>query len=490
MKRYLSYLKYFKLRSALIFLSTFLISFISFGNLTSSPPAYPQVTFNKIFQGTGTYKVESTSITITSETGSGPYTFTSATAGTQFSGNNVNGTLTYGPGPTTIYGTISRLIKEPGNNITGFYFVQTDASFTQTSTSLHNAFIFVDPADDANALYSSPFTSRSSSTSSDPVDAALNKLLGVTSPSITLDDSTLGDFNSCVDVTSASQSITVGGADLTADILLSFTGSAYELSTDNSNFSPTLTLTQSGGSVAATTVYIRMKATATNPGAESLQITSTGATTAESPLTGTVTPASVGGTASATNATVCTASGTTISLTGNTGTIQWQKKVAGFFVDITDSTRTTLLTGNLTQETIYRAKVTSGICAVAYSNEVTVAVSAASVGGTASASNATVCTASGTTISLTGNTGTIQWQKKVAGFFVDITDSTRTSLLTGNLTQETIYRAKVTSGVCAVAYSNEVTVAVSAASVGGTASASNATVCTASGTTISLTGNT
>ena len=57
---------------------------------------------------------------------------------------------------------------------------------------------------------------------------------------------------------SSSSSITVVGSDLSADITVS-APTGFEVSTDDSTFSDSLTLSHSGGSVSSTTVYVRLK---------------------------------------------------------------------------------------------------------------------------------------------------------------------------------------------------------------------------------------
>ena len=200
----------------------------------------------------------------------------------------------------------------------------------------------------------------------------------------------------------------------------------------------------------------------------------------------------MGGTATATLTTVCTGSGTTITLTGYTGTIQWYSSTDGSTYNIVSGqTSATLSTGTLTQKTWYRATVTSGVCSSANSSVATVDVSPTSVGGTATATLTTVCTGSGTTITLTGYTGTIQWYSSTDGSTYSIVSGeTSATLSTGSLTQKTWYRATVTSGACSSANSSVATVDVSPTSVGGTATATLTTVCTGSGTTITLTGYT
>jgi alpha-tubulin suppressor-like RCC1 family protein len=94
----------------------------------------------------------------------------------------------------------------------------------------------------------------------------------------------------------------------------------------------------------------------------------------------TVSPASVGGTATAAAATICSGNSTTITLTGNTGsTIQWQQSANGTsgWVNVTGGsggTTATYTTPNLTSTTYYRAVVTSGSCAAANSATATILV--------------------------------------------------------------------------------------------------------------------
>jgi hypothetical protein len=93
----------------------------------------------------------------------------------------------------------------------------------------------------------------------------------------------------------------------------------------------------------------------------------------------TVNPLSVAGTVSA-NQTICINNvPATITLTGNTGTIQWQQSATGTGSWSTVSTGTGGTTASytpaaLTSTTYYRARVTNGSCTVATSSTVTVTV--------------------------------------------------------------------------------------------------------------------
>src|SRR5258708_29413990 len=103
---------------------------------------------------------------------------------------------------------------------------------------------------------------------------------------------------------------------------------------------------------------------------------------------------------------------TTITLAGNTGTIEWQSRTgANAFADLAGETSATLSTGALAVTTDFQAVVTSGTCAPATSTVATVVVNQTSVGGTASGTASPICAGGLTTITLAGNTGTIQWQR-------------------------------------------------------------------------------
>ncbi|WP_425391465.1 DUF2341 domain-containing protein [Ekhidna sp.] len=81
-------------------------------------------------------------------------------------------------------------------------------------------------------------------------------------------------------------------------------------------------------------------------------------------------------------------------------------------------------------------------------------------GGTATSDNTTIDYNTSTDITLTGESGTIQWQSSTDNSsFSDIVSETSNSLNTGNLTATTYFRAEVDNGTCIV-YSNTVQVSV------------------------------
>ena len=177
---------------------------------------------------------------------------------------------------------------------------------------------------------------------------------------------------------------------------------------------------------------------------------------------------SVGGTATATVANVCTGSGTTITVTAYTGTIQWQQSANGTsgWANVTGgsgATTATYTTPTLTATSYYRAVVTSGVCTSANSTTAMVTVNNLSAGGTATATSPTVCYNGNTSITLAAYNGTIQWQQSTDSIqWTNVTGGsgeTTANYTTANLTSKTYFMAVVTSGACSSANSTATLVA-------------------------------
>ena len=179
-------------------------------------------------------------------------------------------------------------------------------------------------------------------------------------------------------------------------------------------------------------------------------------------LTMTVAPTSVGGTTTPATNTVCNGSSTTIALAGNNGLItKWQSSLDNSTWSDIVSTATTLPTGSLTTNTFFRAIVQSGACSSTNSTSSQVAVSATSVGGTATPTASPICSGTGTTISLAGYTGAIvKWQSSTNNLVYTDIASTTNLLATGNLSLTTYFRAVVQSGACPTANSSVAQVTV------------------------------
>ena len=110
------------------------------------------------------------------------------------------------------------------------------------------------------------------------------------SPSLTPSVSTLSAFSTTAGTASAAQTFTVAGANLSANVTVT-APTGFEVATDGVTFGGSATITQSGGS-ASGTISVRIAA-ATAQGSPSGNVTlaSTGATTANLAVSGTVTAA-------------------------------------------------------------------------------------------------------------------------------------------------------------------------------------------------------
>jgi gliding motility-associated-like protein len=138
----------------------------------------------------------------------------------------------------------------------------------------------------------------------------------------------------------------------------------------------------------------------------------------------------VSGTASATPDTICDGQSTSLLLTGQTGTIQWQKSLnGGSFTDIAGKTTTGFtdfpVSGNNPVQ--YKAAVSNLPCPTVYSNTIQIIIPIVASG--AISGPAKICNRDSTLFDLNGSTGIIQWQDSVAGIsWKNITGATASTL--------------------------------------------------------------
>ncbi len=108
---------------------------------------------------------------------------------------------------------------------------------------------------------------------------------------------TLSAFTSCSGTASAAQNFTVSGSDLSTDItIIAPTGFEVSKISGTSDFAGSVTLPQTNGTVSSTTIYVRLTNAAAGTPSGDITLASTGATTQNVAVSGTVTAASVGGT--------------------------------------------------------------------------------------------------------------------------------------------------------------------------------------------------
>jgi hypothetical protein len=197
------------------------------------------------------------------------------------------------------FATATSIGAAQGSTSTGSGDILTFSSLTQTINSGSTGYFWVSANIAAGAtvgrtisltaIANADLTFSSGTKSGSASAGGTQTIIAPVSPTIFTSGS-LTAFTAISGTPSASQSYTVSGDNLTANVLVS-APTKYEVSTDDINFSNTVELTQSGGNIVGEpkTVYVRISATA-SVGAASGDIahTSAGATTVNVAVTGTV----------------------------------------------------------------------------------------------------------------------------------------------------------------------------------------------------------
>ena len=201
-----------------------------------------------------------------------------------------------------------------------------------------------------------------------------------------------------------------------------------------------------------------------------------------SSTTVTVNSVSVGGTISGSTSICSGNTGGTLTLSGQNGSIlRWEKTTSPFTTwTVIANTTDSLITGNITDSTKYRAIVQNGNCAAATSSIASINVVPSTIAGTVNGPS-TLCTGSNPgNLILSGNTGNVvRWESVVSPFttFNTIANTTN-SYSPGTLTQTTHFRAVVQSGSCTSATTNALVITISSSVSGGNVSAPFSSVCT------------
>ncbi len=260
--------------------------------------------------------------------------------------------------------------------------------------------------------------------------------LSALAPSINVTGTPLSAFTSCAGTVSAEQSFTVSGNALTANIIITAPAD-FEISTTSGiGFASTLTLTQSGGSVPNTTIYVRMTASASGTPSGNITLASSGATTVNVAVSGTVNPIPPTPTITAGGPTTFCAGGS-VTLTSSSAT--------GNLWSTTETTQSiTVSTGGT-----YTVTVTVAGCTSAPSAGTTVTVNPLPPTPTITAGGPTTfCTGGSVTLTSSSATGNL-WS----------TAETTQSIV---VTTAGTYTVTVTSGGCTSAPSAGTTVTVDA----------------------------
>lgn len=204
----------------------------------------------------------------------------------------------------------------------------------------------------------------------------------------------------------------------------------------------------------------------------------------------TIIPNALGGTTSLSSSSICDGESSDVSLSGESGTIQWQQSInGGAFTNFGTGTNSETVSPTFAQTPMtYRAIVTSGICSDT-STTSTLTINQAAVGGTVSAAMTTLCEGDNADLTLAGETGTIQWQQSDnGGAFTNVGTGTNMFNTTPTIGQSPlVFRNIATLGTCTDT-SNTETITILPDAVGGTTSLSNANICEGESSDVTLSG--
>jgi len=163
------------------------------------------------------------------------------------------------------------------------------------------------------------------------------------------------------------------------------------------------------------------------------------------------------GTIAADNLSLCAGAGTKLTLNSYAGNIQWQRSTTGIptdFTNISGATSNSLLTGNLSTTTWYRAIITNGVCDPKISDIIQITVLPLPKAGYITADLLSICEAQATSLKLNDYEGTIQWQSSTTSAtegFTNIAGANMEVISTGALSKTTWFRVVITGGGCGMA---------------------------------------
>jgi gliding motility-associated-like protein len=299
------------------------------------------------------------------------------------------------------------------------------------------------------------------------------------------------------------ETFTVSGVNLSTNPLTITPPANFQVSTNQTTWigsttTPTaISLTPSTGTVATTTVYVRTTPSiAANSYSGNITMASTGATSGTKAVAATISAPTVISSQPTATVNVCQGASYTLGASGTgSGSLsyQWYSNTSNSNTGGTSlGSANFAQTGGLsivttTPGTYYYYLEVTGSCGKAVSNVATITISPTTVAGTTSAASNSVCSGTSASLSLTGHTGTIQWQSSPNNStWTNISGATAASYTTAALTATTYYRAVVTSGVCAAANSNVTTISIVALATVPAITGNNA-LCVGSTATLSNT---
>ena len=143
----------------------------------------------------------------------------------------------------------------------------------------------------------------------------------IVNPVITTSVSLLSAFSSCSNVASSTQSLTVTGSALSANLTVT-APAGFEVSTaSGSGFGSSVSLTPTSGTVSSTSIYVRMASLASSPSNGTIVCSSTGATSVNVAVSGSLKSSPTITTTTASSITSSSASSGGVSISAGSGTI-------------------------------------------------------------------------------------------------------------------------------------------------------------------------
>lgn len=175
----------------------------------------------------------------------------------------------------------------------------------------------------------------------------------------------------------------------------------------------------------------------------------------------------------------CSGSTVNLNLAGSVGSIQWQVSNDNVtFISLPGATQNQLTLPNVTTTAFYRAVVSSSPCNSATTNSVLVFVNPQSVSGSIIGATSWCTNQNATTLTLTGYSGSIQWQISTDNTtFTSIVGATAENLNVINLSATRYYRARVTNGVCPATFTAVVVITINQPTVAGSLSTTSSGTC-------------
>ncbi len=320
-------------------------------------------------------------------------------------------------------------------------------------------------------------------------------------PTITT-SGTLSAFTSCSGTASAAQNFSASGSTLVADIIVTPPTGFGVCLTSGGTYTGSVTLTQSGGTVSSTTIYVRLTSSATGSPSGNVSLTSTSATTKTVAASGTVNIASTSPTSITGTTTVCSGSTTTLTANGGTTgtscTYEWGTGASVGSNIIVGATSVSYTTPTLSTATTYWVRRKDPAPCSTTTGGVTqaVTVNTPSTAPTSITGTTTVCNGSTTTLTANGGTTgtscTYEWGTGASVGSNIIGGATSVSYTTLTLSTATTYwvRRKDPSPCSTITGGATQAVTVNSISTAPTSITGTTTICNGATTILTASGGT